>query len=90
MKKIFRRIIKTFKRKADAALLNFAGTVVTNMGNATDVFPAPVPALPTVSDAVATFGNLITKASTKDKVQVKLKNQARLRWFYSFRSSLIM
>lgn len=45
MKKFVRRVIKSFKRFADANLLAFGQNVSVSMADAVDVFPTPVRAL---------------------------------------------
>jgi hypothetical protein len=77
MKKFFRRVIKTFKKLADAKLLTFAENVTTSMAQAVTTFPNPVPALLNINEEIATYSELIQTSASRDKVQVQLKNKSK-------------
>lgn len=77
MKKLIRKVVKSFKRLSDANLLAFGNNVTVSMAAAIDIFPTPIPSLESISDALGEFEELIQTASGRDKVQVQLKNQSR-------------
>ncbi|HEV2831261.1 MAG TPA: hypothetical protein VGW31_04710 [Hanamia sp.] len=77
MKKFFRKVVKSFKRLADAKLLAFGKHVTVSMAAAVDIFPNPVPSLADINTMLGNFADLIQTAASRDKVQVELKKQAR-------------
>ena len=77
MKKFFRKVVKTFKKLADANFLAFGRNVTSSMAAAVDQFPAPVPSLININNELDNFEELIISAKSRDKVQVWLKNQSR-------------
>jgi hypothetical protein len=77
MKKFFRRVIKAFKRLADAKLLAFGKHVTVSMAAAADIFPNPVPSLTDINAELDNFAGLIQTAASRDKVQVEQKRQSR-------------
>jgi hypothetical protein len=78
MKKFFRRVVKTFKKLADANFLAFGRNVTSSMAAAVDDFPTPVPSLVSINEELDNFDALMTSAKNRDKIQVWLKNQSRL------------
>ncbi len=77
MKKFLRKVVKSFKKLADAKLLTFAQNVTTSMANAVAVFPTPVPTLTDINTALGNYAELLQLAADRSKVQVVLKNQAK-------------
>lgn len=77
MKKFFRKVVKSFKRLADAKLLAFGNHVTVSMAAAVDIFPNPNPSLTDINTMLGNFADLIQAAASRDKVQVELKRQAR-------------
>ena len=74
MKKFIRRVVKTFKRLADANLLAFGQNVTVSMAAAVDIFPTPVPAILDINEELQRYEGLLQTAKSRDKVQVNLKN----------------
>ena len=77
MKKVLRKVVKTFKQLADAKLFTFAQNVTTSMANAVAVFPTPVPMLADINTALGNYVELLQLAADRSKAQVVLKNQAK-------------
>jgi len=77
MKKFMRKVVKAFKKLSDANLLAFGKNVTVSMAAAVDIFPTPNPTLENINTELANFEDLIQSASSRDKVQVQLKNQTR-------------
>ena len=78
MKKFLRKVVKSFKKLADAKLLTFAQNVAASMANAVGVFPVPTPPLADINNAISNYAALLQTAAGRDKVQVALKNQSKL------------
>ena len=72
-----RKVVKAFKKLSDANLLAFGKNVTVSMAAAVDIFPTPNPTLENINTELANFEDLIQSASSRDKVQVQLKNQTR-------------
>jgi hypothetical protein len=77
MKKIIRKVVKSFKRLSDSKLLTFGQTVVAAVGGAPGVFPTPTPVLADITTQLNAYRDLIQTSATRDKVQVEFKNQAK-------------
>ena len=77
MKKFFRRVVKTFKKFADANFLAFGNNVTVSMAAAVDIFPNPNPSLADINTVLGNFADVIQAAASRDKVQVELKKQIR-------------
>ncbi len=77
MKKFFRKVVKTFRKLADANFLAFGRNVTSSMAAAVDQFPTPVPTLVSINTELDNFESLINSAKSRDKVQVWLKSQSR-------------
>lgn len=77
MKKLIRKVVKTFKKLSDTNLLAFGNNVTVSMARVADIFPTPVPSLESINTELGKFGDLIQTASSRDKVQVQLKNQSK-------------
>ncbi len=77
MKKLIRKVVKSFKRLSDANLLAFGNNVTVSMAAAIGIFPTPTPSLESINNALGDFAELIQTAAGRDKVQVQLKNQIR-------------
>lgn len=78
MKKFIRRVVKTFKKLTDANFLTFGQHVTVSMAAAVDIFPAPVPSLADINAELGNYADLLQTAKNRDKVQVDLKNMAKL------------
>ncbi|RNI34013.1 hypothetical protein EFY79_17025 [Hanamia caeni] len=74
MKKFIRRVIKTFKRLADANFLAFGQNVTGKMNAAVATFPNPVPSLESINNELDNYAALLQSSANRDKVQVQLKN----------------
>lgn len=74
MKKFIRRVVKTFKRLNDANFLTFGQNVTVSMAAAVANFPHPVPSLASINAELVKYAALLQTSSTRDKVQVQLKN----------------
>ena len=77
MKKFFRKVVKTFKKLADANLLTFGQNVTASMAAAVTTFPAPVPSLESINTELGNYAELLQTSASRDKVQVQLKNQSK-------------
>lgn len=77
MKKHVRKVVKTFKQLADAKQLTFAQHVVASMAIAVESFPAPTPALATISNEINNYANLLQQSAGEGKTPVVLKNQSK-------------
>ena len=74
MKKFIRRVVKSFKKLADANFLAFGQNVTTKMAAAVLSFPNPVPSLENINSELANYSDLLETSANRDKVQVQLKN----------------
>ena len=77
MKKYSRKVVKSFKQLADAALLAFARNVVASVAGAADSFPDPRPALAAISAEIDNYANLLQLSAGEGKVHIALKNQSK-------------
>jgi hypothetical protein len=77
MKKFFRKVVKTFKKLADANLLTFGQNVTASMAAAVTTFPTPVPSLESINTELGNYAELLQTSASRDKVQVQLKNQSK-------------
>jgi len=77
MKKFIRRVVKTFKKLADSNFLTFGQTVTASMAGASGIFTTPTPPLADINAELVIYGNLLQTSSSRDKVQVELKNKSK-------------
>jgi hypothetical protein len=77
MKKFFRKVVKTFKKLADANLLTFGQNVTASMAAAVTTFPTPVPSLESINTELGNYAELLQTSASRDKVQVQLKNKSK-------------
>jgi hypothetical protein len=77
MKKFFRKVVKTFKKFADANLLTFGQNVTACMAAAVTTFPTPVPSLESINTELENYAELLQTSASRDKVQVQLKNKSK-------------
>lgn len=79
MKKFIRKVVKTFKRLADANLLTFGQNVTASMAAAVASFPTPVPSLADINSELGNYAGLLQTSASRDKVQVQLKNMSKFK-----------
>src|ERR1019366_1259693 len=77
MKKVLRKVVKSFKQLADAKLLTFGQNVTASIANAVGVFATPTPPLADVNSELGNYANLLQTAAARDKIQVALKNESK-------------
>ncbi|HEY5407073.1 MAG TPA: hypothetical protein VIJ92_08295 [Ginsengibacter sp.] len=77
MKKFLRKVVKSFKRLADAKLLTFAQNVTTSMASAVGVYPTPTPVLADINNMIGNYAELLQTSASRDRIQVALKNQSK-------------
>ncbi|KAA9037254.1 fibronectin type III domain-containing protein [Ginsengibacter hankyongi] len=77
MKKFLRKVVKSFKKLAEANLLTFSQNVATSMANAIAEFPTPTPPLADINTAIGIYAELLQAAAGRDKVQVVMKNLSK-------------
>jgi hypothetical protein len=77
MKKFIRKVVKAFKKLADANLLTFGQNVTASMAAAVDTFPAPLPSLDSINTELGNYEGLLQTSASRDKVQVQLKNKSK-------------
>lgn len=76
MKKFFRRIIKSYKRKADSNLLTFSQNVYDKT-SASAVLVNPTPTMASLLAGITTYSVALAAAVSRDRLQVAIKNTAR-------------
>jgi hypothetical protein len=79
MKKFIRKVVKTFKRLADANLLTFGQNVTASMAAAVASFPTPVPSLADINSELGNYAGLLQTSASRDKVEVQLKNMSKFK-----------
>ena len=77
MKKFLRKVVKSFKKLAEADLLAFSQDVSASMAAAVDVFPTPTPTLIELNNAISSYSEAMQLARGRDKVQVVMKNLSK-------------
>ena len=77
MKKFLRKVVKSFKKLAEADLLAFSQDVSASMAAAVDVFPTPTPTLIELNNAIGNYSEAMQLARGRDKVQVVMKNLSK-------------
>jgi hypothetical protein len=76
LKNFFRKIVRTYKRMTDAAVLPFAQNVY-NKVNGNPLFPTPTPDMPTLLTAITNYSDALSAALNRDREKVALKNSAK-------------
>jgi hypothetical protein len=76
MKKLFRRIVKSYKRKPESKLLTFSQNVHEKT-SASTVLANPKPTMATLLTAITAYGVALPAAASRDRQQVAIKNSAK-------------
>lgn len=79
MKNYFRKVVKAFKLLPDSKFLTFGQGVTTAMSGSVTQFPNPTPPLAVINTELDTYSGLLQACVSRDKVQVALKNQSKLK-----------